>query len=177
MWRNLSWAIDTYHRVFGFAPVEVPWIVPRSVMRITCPDDDRIIRASDLGDLVGSAEQSFLALQRDGLPPGRYVACTPCFRNEPVLDDLHRLTFMKVELYQTVDVTDEKLDAMIDAALRVFRWLGAEHLETVPTEEGFDLMLNGVEIGSYGIRRIPGHAWIYGTGLAEPRFTTALNRN
>lgn len=45
-------------------------------------------------------------------------------------------------------------------------------------EQGFVQMyldgeLNGIEIGSYGYRSYRELHWIYGTGLAEPRFTLA----
>ena len=47
----------------------------------------------------------------------------------------------------------------------------------VKTDEGYDLEINGIEVGSYGARY---HAkigwWAYGTGLAEPRYTTAMNK-
>jgi len=42
------------------------------------------------------------------------------------------------------------------------------------TAIGWDLNLYGQEIGSYGIRKLGGHHWVYGTGLAEPRFSTLV---
>lgn len=38
----------------------------------------------------------------------------------------------------------------------------------------WDIELNGIEIGSYGVRTCPFLQWSYGTGLAEPRFGRAL---
>lgn len=43
------------------------------------------------------------------------------------------------------------------------------------TVEGADLTIDGIEIGSYGIRTYNTITWIYGTGLAEPRFSKANN--
>jgi hypothetical protein len=40
----------------------------------------------------------------------------------------------------------------------------------------YDIMLDGIEIGSYGHRTCLFCNWIYGTGLAEPRFSR-INRN
>jgi hypothetical protein len=32
-------------------------------------------------------------------------------------------------------------------------------------------MYNGFELGSYGVRQYHDITWIYGTGIAEPRFS------
>ena len=47
------------------------------------------------------------------------------------------------------------------------------NFEIVKTEEGLDIELNGIEIGSYGYRSYKDFHWIYGTALAEPRFSLA----
>jgi hypothetical protein len=47
-------------------------------------------------------------------------------------------------------------------------------LKIVTTSDGYDIEYNGVEIGSYGIRKTSFLEWIYGTGLAEPRFSRSL---
>jgi hypothetical protein len=58
--------------------------------------------------------------------------------------------------------------------------LGSTPTETctslAKTDIGWDLTLGGEEIGSYGYRTFEGHQWVYGTGLAEPRFTTLVKR-
>lgn len=53
--------------------------------------------------------------------------------------------------------------------------LHTEHkIEVVDTDEGFDLQLGGIEIGSYGKRHHDSFGpWAYGTGLALPRFSVA----
>ena len=49
-------------------------------------------------------------------------------------------------------------------------------VERVKTAEGYDLQIGGVEVGSYGVRSHRGFKWAYGTGLAEPRFSTVARR-
>jgi hypothetical protein len=44
----------------------------------------------------------------------------------------------------------------------------------VTTEDGLDVEIGGIEVGSYGTRLHEGFSWNYGTGLAEPRFSSAL---
>ncbi|UTU07820.1 hypothetical protein CcrC1_gp134 [Caulobacter phage C1] len=186
-WKRLSQAIEFY-TARGYTYVDAPWAVRRPVMDMTCPRPDL---ASPLGEkfLVGSAEQSFLDLEIDVLGKGRFVALTPCFR---VADEgrspLHDGYFMKVELY--ANLTENRgrvLNRMIDDAMTCFRSFGAGDLDVYNTFEQDakltrDIVMRGVEIGSYGMRtrRHPvldeDHTWVYGTGLAEPRFSRALQR-
>ena len=44
-------------------------------------------------------------------------------------------------------------------------------LRIVPTDIGYDIEYNKVELGSYGIRENEYLTWIYGTGCAEPRLS------
>ncbi|UIS25232.1 putative RNA polymerase alpha subunit C-terminal domain protein [Erythrobacter phage vB_EliS-L02] len=124
--------------------------------------------------LVGSAEQGFLSMN---LPPDAYVGVTPCFRWERHNDLLTRDYFMKVELFVTSEEAD--LGHVMSDACEVMRIIGDDRdgacptIDVVETEEGFDAMLGGVEVGSYGERATSSQAWIYGTGLALPRFSVA----
>jgi hypothetical protein len=178
-WGLIAKAISHYQQL-GYVYVEAPWVVPTEVLMATCPHERYLIQ-STLGGLVGSAEQSFIHLRKNqGLPPGKYVACTPCFRNEDVVDHLHQKTFMKVELYETSPKTDIGIFAIMHDALGFFeRIIPAEKhhaLKAVLTTAlSFDIELGGIEIGSYGFRSHEGIEWLYGTGLAEPRFSTALS--
>jgi hypothetical protein len=169
-WNNIGVALQFYDRR-DYKYVEVPWIVPRKIAQETCPKDRWIVN-SDLGCLVGSAEQSFMHINSQiGL--GKFIACTPCFRNEDKVDQLHQRTFMKVELYAN-DRIHENYDLMIKDAMELVRFLAPDHdIGMDTTSEGVDIFLNGVEIGSYGIRSYNGVQWAYGTGIAEPRFSTA----
>jgi hypothetical protein len=44
------------------------------------------------------------------------------------------------------------------------------------SDESYDIECNGVELGSYGVRHFENIDWIYGTGLAEPRLSTVMNK-
>lgn len=173
----------------GFVYAEVPWVVPDKVIRATLPHqfdyfeqvmEDRDSAATmckcptpksytSKGGLVGSAEQGFLALD---LPPGKYVGVSPCFRDEYPIDLMRRPYFMKVELFVTDPAVT--LESVIYDAESVMMYLGDVMPVRVETAEGIDLEIAGVEVGSYGAREVEGFGkWIYGTGLALPRFTVA----
>jgi hypothetical protein len=160
-----------FYKQNDFEYVDVPWVVSEDTMLITAPRKTGIIN-SDFGCLVGSAEQSFLQMIKDKeLPLGKYVACTPCFRQEQE-DYFHKPYFMKVELIRTDKVDEESLQEMINMCLSFFSVYTPCSIEK--TDIGFDIISeNRVELGSYGIRK---HAdtgpWLYGTGCAEPRLST-----
>lgn len=181
-WSYLTKSLDHF-RYNGFTPLEVPWLVSEKACRMTCPSFVRLQESQPGLYLVGSAEQSFLELElQNKLPKGRYVALTPCFRDEPVLDELHHRHFMKVELYITKGINDHTVDNLVDECVRNFSMLSRyeknnanlPELQVVKTPDGYDIELNGIEIGSYGLRSVDNLVWVYGTAMAEPRFSTAL---
>jgi seryl-tRNA synthetase len=106
------------------------------------------------------------------------VACTPCFRDEQ--DDIRYPYFMKVELFDNIFVSETELFHMIDLCFYFFQTLVNEYsefLKIVKTDSMcYDINLGDLEIGSYGIRTIDEKAWIFGTAMAEPRFSMALQR-
>jgi hypothetical protein len=122
------------------------------------------------------------------LKPGRYICATPCFRDEPVIDELHREYFFKVELINTIGPFDE--DGLLDVvnhAMELFKLFGLDvgviTPENVPlTSNDCDIVTRqeGIELGSYGIREAVIYdkniQWIYGTGVAEPRTSIALKK-
>jgi hypothetical protein len=195
-------AIRTYER-FGYRYVDAPWAVSKQAMDITRPtwagaETLRFVAGGVELCPVASAEQSFLQMQMDAnkATRGPYVAFTPCFRNEPVVDDLHQPYFMKVELIYWLDpegsFTEHEvvMHRMIDHARRFFE----SYIDTdiVPNTElaqsdpvgvggaAFDVvsLRSGTEIGSYGIRQHPlVGRWVYGTGCAEPRLTYVMKRD
>jgi hypothetical protein len=134
-------------------------------------------------ELVGSAEQGFVYMKARKMLPkdAMLMSVSPCFRVEQ-FDSLHLPWFMKLELF--VDSTDpEKLKDVINHAFNTFEFLvddveGKNKLEVVQINDTFDIELNGIEIGSYGIRRHfdRNEDYIYGTGLALPRFTQARRK-
>jgi len=191
-WSYLAKAIEFY-KGLGYKYVEVPWFVPLDVSMITCPAKEYAYEIKHGDALVGSAEQSLMHMSiRGDLLPGRYVTCSPCFRDEPV-DDLHKKQFMKVELFDSINVdptynaVDEHPHVGImgasEHAMSFFETFGlqrgwANDLTFVEVDNGCDIEWHGVELGSYGQRDYEyqgqRYSHIYGTGLAEPRFSKML---
>jgi hypothetical protein len=173
---RLGRSVEHYEKV-GYTHVEVPWTVTQAVSNITKPPGagEYLINSKNKV-LVASGEQGFLYLALKGfLPPGKFQAITPCFRDEP-FDVSHTKYFMKNELIITDDPSIEMVKKIIGDALEYFH---TEHptgvLRVVETAVGCDIELNGIELGSYGLRKTSFLTWVYGTGLAEPRFTMAKN--
>lgn len=183
-----------YYEKCGFKYVDVPWAVGEEAIGITRPPHASVEGGCHMvaggGPLfpVASAEQSFIQLQLDAHGSldnriaGSFCTLTPCFRNEPTLDDLHQPYFMKVELVSWDRTTREDMDKMIASARLLFEkdlWVDCVHnSEKDPIGVvAYDLVAThtGVELGSYGIREHPRVGrWLYGTGLAEPRYSYAL---
>jgi hypothetical protein len=176
-WTLLAQAVS-YYQSAGYTYVEAPWAVSPESVEITCPKPEYTAEVVGLGSLVGSAEQSLLHLDLAGHldPQKTYCALTPCFRLGDNGDALHHPYFMKVELYTRMRINTDYTDLRIDAMAFFQALLSASEnrrLKIIPTIEGCDLELNGIEIGSYGVREHHGHIWVYGTGIAEPRFSQA----
>lgn len=192
-YRHLIEAVHYYEKV-GFKWLDVPWAVSKAAILITRPphitEEPHHYNAGGIDFFpVASAEQSFLQMQMDasnaGTPKtGSYVTMTPCFRNEAVLDELHQPYFMKVELISWDRTTSEDLSKLIAGARLLFEktlWIDCvKNTDPDPIGiEAYDLVTphTGIELGSYGIREHPKVGrWLYGTGLAEPRYSLALER-
>lgn len=164
-----------YYSELGYTRIESPWIVPDAVDAITRPDNVQPMRLEHNGKcLIASGEQSFLYLMMKGfLPEGKYQTVTPCFRPDK-FDLLHSKYFIKNELIQTDEVSEENMMKMLVSAEIFFeKHLKAKnHIGRKVTNEGYDITFKGYELGSYGIREHGNLKWIYGTGCAEPRMTT-----
>ena len=177
-YKILSESVEFYEKC-GFRYIETPWTVTKAVCEITKPKDAahyEIVGKNKV--LVGSGEQSFLYLYLKGfLPLGSYQTITPCFRDE-IFDITHTKYFIKNEVIVTDDVSETRLQEVIDDSFNFFaNYLDASHLKIVKTEQGFDIEYKDIEIGSYGIRECEYLKWIYGTGCAEPRFSNIINYN
>ena len=188
-WHRFSKALDFYSKQ-GFVYLEAPWIASTAAIFLTKPAQALPTLVSSFSDhyLVGSAEQSFVDLMiQSKIAPGKYMAITPCFRDE-VDDELHKKYFMKLELinYNNTAANDGLGGClepgacwrMVTMAHTFFETLVSPNLiQTVATEIGTDINVNDIEVGSYGHRSFDHnnicHEWIYGTGLAEPRFSSA----
>lgn len=163
-----------YYKNMGYEYIDVPWVVDEATSQITKPAGLKDFPFKDKV-LVASGEQSFLQFMVEKrLMPGRYLCVTPCFRDEAKLSNITKEYFLKVELIDTQGHGDFALWTMIWKCLDFYRLLGLE-VETIETEQGYDIISHGIELGSYGIRyhEKVGH-WVYGTGLAEPRCSVVL---
>lgn len=178
-------AAQRFYQDRGYAIVEAPWEVEREVNEITKPSDKRHLQLypGSGNALVASAEQSFLQLRKDGkLPNGSYQAITPCFRADDV-DSTHQRMFVKLEL---IVISDQPLNEFnvhttwYDAEL-FFKSQGLEVTTRTTNEAQFsrdiECAKTGIELGSYGMRYHPDIGyWVYGTGIAEPRFGIVQNK-
>ncbi len=173
-WKLLAEAVDFYERA-GFIYTEVPWLVSQEATYATLPENISDPYQCSDGYLLGSGEQGFIQSILDcKLDLHNRFTVTPCFRNEPE-DDLHRRWFMKLELY-SARTTRESLDLMIETASKFMNYQLLDEQVSVEWTGDMqaDLTLNGIEVGSYGKRVLPKREFLYGTGLALPRFTQAL---
>ena len=167
-----------YYKGCGFQNLEVPWFISEKAINATRPEGARLFN-TPFGYLPASAEQSFIDMMlQDKLPHGQYQTLTPCFRDDN-LDEWHLNAFMKLELIDTRPSADY-LEIMRWAQFCLGKWLipidgpKVDVVQIGPHEH--DLVIDGIEIGSYGKREFNGFTWAYGTGLAEPRFTMAWKR-
>jgi|GEM_PF-552696 len=177
---KISYAIEFYVSE-GFGYLEVPWIVSKEANTITAPEGVKLFD-NFLGCNVASGEQSFLELiMQNKLVPGKYVCCTPCFRDEKILDDLHFNWFEKVELIDFLGYgtfSKEKVKCNLDNLLNSANSFFKKYIDTeiIDTSDGRDIISekHKIELGSYGIRHYNDFSWIYGTGIAEPRLSQVL---
>lgn len=160
----------------GFKRVESPWTVTQAVSDITKPPGAKDFTITEKNKvLVASGEQSFLYMYLKGfLPLGQFQTVTPCFRDES-FDDLHTKYFIKNELIKTDVVNEKELEKVISTALNFFKTIykGPIDIQQI-SNLSYDIICNDIEIGSYGIRSCSYLNWIYGTGLAEPRFSNMV---
>lgn len=183
----------------GFTQIETPWWVTQEILDITKPPQAKEPYRISVNNkcLVASGEQSFLYMINKGqLCPGKYMTVTPCFRNEP-FDPYHSKYFMKLELMHLLDINidvpnSRYLGQMISDAMdfmseelpgvRAIRTNQNEWDQTiVPGTATWDITIDvnkdNVELGSYGVRHCAFATWVYGTGIAEPRFSKVKARH
>lgn len=156
-----------FYMLRGYQPLSAPMLVDKDIVELTLPEDRET--KEHLGQYyVGSAEQSFYQLIKDGFEPvGKYMMLTPCHRDE-VKDERHLEIFLKIELVSL----DSTYHNIAKDAFDFYTTLGEKvDLTVVSAVEGVDLEIGGVEVGSYGQRMFDGQVISYGTGLALPRFS------
>lgn len=178
---KIAKAVEFYS---DFRYIEVPWAITKEVMGVTLPTG-RTLYPFEGNYLVASAEQSFLQMINDKkLNPGKYLAVTPCFRDDP-LSETHQRYFVKVELINyTGDTvpTVHLLNEMVQKSFQFFQQYLNPKIVDTSTDGRFILGLSfdinspeNIELGSYGIRHHEDIGyWIYGTGVAEPRLSYAI---
>lgn len=170
-----------------FQYIETPWTTPTSVHDFTKPHQNpsfihelSLPQGHELCELVGSAEQGFIYLMlNNAIKDGKYYSVTPCFRFDNY-DKTHQPWFMKTELMHLQSNCSEQQAAenaleLLKSAALFFKEIAPEgKLDTVQTSPtSWDLNLNGIEVGSYGVRKVQNIIFAYGTGLALPRFSVA----
>lgn len=174
-YRILADAME-YYKSIGYKEKHLPWIASSEAIDITLPKWAECMKCQ-VGYLIGSAEQSFLDEVIKNNLRGKFVACTPCFRKEPIIDELHSYFFMKVELFINDSVNRETLNTVISDAFGFYnKYI---ECEIIKTPEGFDIIdkKNKIELGSYGVREHKlTDKWIYGTGVALPRLQYAMDK-
>lgn len=164
--------IDMYSKL-GYNFIDVPFIVDKEVSNLTKPIDIPNLHHNDRLVYIGSGEQSFVQMILDGkLSSGKYMCLTPCYRSEPVLDELHHLMFLKLEL---INIGTNSFEEILMDCQKVLQYHTKSMVYRYVHRIGIDLMCNDVEIGSYGLRSVELQngqevVYSYGTGLALPRF-------
>lgn len=159
-----------YYESIGYKPVASPMLVDKDVVELTLPKGN--MAREHLGKYyVGSAEQSFYQIIKDGFNPvGSYMLITPCERDE-IIDETHFGLFLKVELVSTV-----KSCAEICNDVDYFYSKKGFSSEVFPIGNSFDIEIGGIEVGSFGERIYKGNKIAFGTGLALPRITQSTKR-
>lgn len=126
--------------------------------------------------MIASGEQSFIEMMiKDTIKPGKYQTITPCFREESEYSDKTRPWFMKLELCQILQNQSDIEKNISSMITEVSKFLNDNlgDIYLTHTNIGCDLYYDDIELGSYGYRQAGQYHYIYGTGLAEPRFSIA----
>jgi seryl-tRNA synthetase len=177
----------------GYTYVNAPWDVMQDISAITKPIDKDDFPLRDGQVLVGSAEQSLISIMKGAANPEydipfdtNIVTVTPCFRNEPVLDELHQLYFMKVELFRCWmwmdkhnkgEMAKQYTEQLLSDALDFYnKYIPCQVLKI--NDNTFDIVdkKNNIELGTYTSYTHGYHEWVCGTGVAEPRLSTVINK-
>lgn len=191
-YHKIATAVRHYNEA-GFKYIDVPWIISKESMMITAPHGVRLFDTF-AGSLVASGEQSFLEIRKELLKadgfPTTYQCVTPCFRDEANPDELHLQYFMKNELiginWHTFENKETVPWALLNFVIRkaldffkIYAYEPSDDLKVIDAPipnsvVNYDITIRGIEVGSYGYRHTDDFAWVYGTGVAEPRLTQVL---
>lgn len=168
----------------GFTQIEVPWRVSSEAICATF-DSNLSFKSGDKF-LIGSAEQGLIELVlQERINDSQIMSVSPCFRNEKE-DYYHQQEFMKLELMylSNFEITKEDVtfkafrQTVLDFLTKELRINSSDIVikETVDDVSIYseDILINGIEYGSYGIRIVNEKHYIYGTGIALPRASKIL---
>lgn len=173
----ISNAIKTFKNN-GYLPISVPMLVKEQYSNITLPEDRVNYHHNDELVYVGSAEQSFIQMIDEGLITnhGKYMAITPCVRDELILDDSHLHSFLKIELVIWDHYPND--ETILKAVQKFYESIIPNDCKLTITKDNgvFDININDTEVGSYGYRKLNNGILSYGTLLALPRFDYALSK-
>lgn len=168
-----------YYQQRGYWLIDVPFTVDLDIINLTMPEQCSALEHQFNKYYVGSAEQSFLQLIKNGeyMEEGLYMALTPCHRYEQA-DSTHFEIFLKLELFSI----EHRYQILWDDAFGFFKqYLGIRTIINddvrISDETGFDIvsLQNDIELGSYGTRTVVINGkevtYSFGTGIAEPRLS------
>jgi len=165
----------SFYRDRDYTYIEVQWTAPEKAMTVTTPGNALLFPFRN-DFLVASGEQSFIhMMQIKALRNGKYMCVTPCFRDEEQYNKYTKPYFMKVELIVVGEENDDYIEDVLQDAEAFFNRYLPKPVTRLKTEIGIDLMCDDIELGSYGSRNHKTtKPWVYGTGVAEPRFSQVL---
>lgn len=166
---------------------EAPWAVGEKAYYATKPAEAKDVSINASEFLVASGEQSFLQMMLDDRHIKKGFCITPCFRIEEKYTKWKLPYFMKLELINADDPTLGNLIHLVRDAADFFENFTEVRIVETSDPRGqrptFDIVdkKGRHELGSYGIRNLilPDRApiaWIYGTGVAEPRLSMVLEQ-
>lgn len=176
-WILLSKSVDFYSRE-NYFQIETPFAIPEFYHFYTKPHNDQSFVLNDgmfhnnTHELVGSAEQGFIFLLLNNQLDlsKKLFSVTPCFRVDNY-DQLHQPWFIKLELFHFSSHEDD-LKNMLQLAKTFYEKQTSFPVNIQQTGDySYDLEINNIEVGSYGFRHVEDYTFIYGTGLALPRFS------
>lgn len=158
----------SFYKKLGYVPCSCPMIVDEDVINYTLPVGRKALNHIDDGFYVGSAEQGFLQMiKENNIRHDKMMFITPCQRDEDILDESHLIVFMKVELISLSK-------PIIQDVLSFYKFKNY-NVDVVMTDVGYDLEINNIEVGSFGVNSFKNVEYNYGTGLALPRLNFALS--
>lgn len=171
-----------FYSYYGYSQIETPWLVSEKSALATALDDSRggTYVTDDGQHLVYSAEQGFVQMVLSGqLEPGKnYFSLSPCFRSG-VPGGTHSKTFVELGLFSYFnnnrkDLASQAVNQFVEDARELFATRIKVLTRIVPITTGYNIEdVDGLELGSYGIKIIDGLYCTYGTGIALPRISIA----